>query len=230
MRWGRLQTRSPWWALAAAGVVLAAALAGRAQVGAWPFGVLLLLAWGLLAYGLRVLRIARPLRLLLTVSLLALAVVVWNETAPQPRIQLGGVRVQKLPSTISPGVVELVFRNSGSLPADVVGSAVAHLSPLFRTPRDLAAGGVEADLSARLERAGRWPSAGTTLIPPGQTTRVEVDIPPSQRSWYIGRGQATVIVTARLRYRDRAFLREKTFCLFTNARSGQWLSCPFLND
>ena len=217
------------WALPAAGVALATALAGRQRIDPWLFGALLLIAWGLLACGLSGLRVARPLRLLLTATLLALAVVVWNYTAPQPQIQLGGVRVQRLPSTISPGVVEVVIRNSGSLPADVAGSAVAHLAPLFRTARELAAGGVKADLSERLERAERLPSARTMMIPAGQTARIEVDIPPSQRSWYIGRGESTVLVTARVRFRDRVFLREKMFCVFANPPSGTWLSCPFLN-
>src|SRR6187455_1368964 len=145
MRWRTASTRSRWWALAGAGVTLATALAGRTRIDPWLFGALLLIVWGLLAYGLGVLRVARPLRLLLTATLLALAVVVWNYTSPQPHLQLGEVRMQRLPSTISPGVVELVIRNSGSLPAEVVGSAVAQLGPLFRTARDLAAGNVKAD-------------------------------------------------------------------------------------
>jgi len=109
-----------------------------------------------------------------------------------------------------------------------VGAAVADLA-LFRTAAGLAAGGVEAELSKRLEQADRLPAIGTMVIPPGQAARVEVAIPPSRRSWYVPRGEASVIVTARLRYRDRALLRAKAFCLFTNPPSGQWLSCPFLN-
>jgi len=224
MRW--TQTRSPWWALPAAGVVLAAALAGRMHGGPWLFGALLLIAWALLAYGLSVLRIARALWLLLTASALALVVMAWNETAPQPRLQIGRVRIQKLPSTISPGVIELVVGNTGSVPADVGGAAVADLAR-FRTAAGLAAGGVEAELAKRLEQAA---PIATMVIPAGQTARVEVVIPPSRTSWYISRGEASVIVTARLRYRDRALLREKAFCLFTNPPSGQWLSCPFLNE
>jgi len=229
MRWPNTQARSPRWALPAAGVALAAALAGRAQGWPWLFGAFLLIAWALLAYGLGVLRLARMPRLILTASLLALAVTVWIDTAPQPRIQLGLVRVQKLPSTISPGVVELVIRNSGTLPANVVGSAVAQLA-LFRTAAGLAAGGVEAELSKRLEQADQLPAVGTMVIPPDRTDRIAIDVPPSQRSWYVARGEATVVVTARLRYRDRGFLRTKVFCLFTNPPSGQWLSCPFLNE
>jgi hypothetical protein len=45
---------------------------------------------------------------------------------------------------------------------------------------------------------------------------VEVEIPSSQRAWYLSSGQATVLVTARLRYRDRVFRRERMFCMFTS--------------
>jgi hypothetical protein len=153
--------RSRWLSLAAGGIALAVALGGGERVGAWPFGALLLLAWALLAYGLGVLRIARPLRLLLYASLLVLALVMWNYMAPQPRLQLGGVKVQKLPSTISPGAIELVIHNSGPLPADVTGSAVAQLAQKSRTPTDLAASGVEGELSKGLEGAATFPSSGT---------------------------------------------------------------------
>jgi hypothetical protein len=221
--------RSVWWALPAAGVAIAAAVAARAPGGPWVFAILLLIAWGLLAYGLRALRIARAPRLIVIASLLALAVVVWSNLAPQPRLQLGHLRVQKLPSTISPGVVELLIRNDGEIPAHLVGAAVQHLA-LFKTAAGLVTGGVEAELSQRLTQAQRLPAVGTMLIPAGQTARLEVDIPPSQRSWYIARGQATVIVAARLRYQDRGFPREKILCLFTTPPSGQWLACPFLNE
>jgi hypothetical protein len=223
------QTRSPWWALAGGVVVLVAAFAGRAQINPWLFGVLLLIAWALLAYGLSSLRVATPLRLLLVVSVLAVAVVLWDYTAQQPHLQLDGVRVPRLPSTVSSGVVELVVRNGGSLPADVVGTAAAQLTPLFKTPGDLAAGNMEGELSERLKQADEAPALKNTVIPPGETARVQVDIPSSQRSWYLASGQATVVMTARFRYRDRVFHREQMFCLFANPPSGKWLSCPFLN-
>jgi hypothetical protein len=68
------------------------------------------------------------------------------------------------------------------------------------------------------------------VIPPGGTARIEVQIPPSQRSWFIARGEATVLVSARLRYRDRVFHRERVFCQFATPPSGPWSSCPFLNQ
>ena len=222
--------RTGWWPLPAAGVALAIALAGREYVNPWLFGALLLVAWGLVAFGLTAFRIATPFRLLLTVTLLALAGVVWHYTAPQPRLQLEEVRIQKLPSTIAPGVVEVVVRNSGSLPAEVVHSAAGQLATLFRTPRDLATGGIEADLTKHLERADRVPPTGTTAIAPGQSTRVAIDIPPTQRSWFIARREATMIVTARVQFRDRGFVREREFCLFTTPPSGTWSECPFLNE
>ena len=100
------ETRTPWWALAGGVVIFAAALSARAQLGAWLFGALLLLASGLLAFGISALRIAKPLRAMLAVSVVALAAVVWHHMAAQPWLQLGELRVQKFPSTISPGVSE----------------------------------------------------------------------------------------------------------------------------
>jgi len=222
--------RTGWWPLPAAGITLATALAGREHVNPWLFGGLLLVAWGLLAFGLTAFRIATPFRLVLTATLLALAAVVWTYTAPQPRLQLEEVRIEKLPSTITPGVVEVVVRNSGSLPAEVVHSAAGQLATLFRTPRDLAAGGMEADLTKQLDRADPVPPTGTMAIAPGQSTRVAIAIPPTQRSWFIARREATMLVTARLRFRDRGFHRERVFCLFTTPPSGTWSECPFLNQ
>ena len=229
MQWDRGQTRTRWWALAAGAAGFAIAFSARAHLGAWLFGLLLLFAAALFAFGLSVIRIARPLRLMLALSVFALAAVIWHYMAAQPRLQLESVRVQKLPSTISPGVVELMIHNSGALPADVTGAAVADLGPLFRTPEALAAGGIETELADRLERADRLPT-GMMLIAPGETTRVQIDIPPTQRSWFIARGETTVLVTARLHYRDRLFVRERMFCVFSNPPSGQWSSCPFLNQ
>jgi hypothetical protein len=224
------QTRTRWWALATGIVGFAAALSARAQLGGWLFGAVLLVASGLLAFGISVLRIAKPLRAMLAVSAFALAAVIWNHLAAQPRLQLGELRVQKFPSTISPGVVELTIHNSGALPAAVTGAAVADLGPRFRTPGDLATGGVEAELSDRLAGAERLPSSGTMLVAPGQSTRVQIDIPPTKRSWFIARGETTVLVTARFQYRDRLFVRERSFCVFLTPPSGQWSSCPFLNE
>jgi hypothetical protein len=229
MGWRGFRT-SPWQALAGAGVALAAAIAGRAHASAWLFGVLLLIAWGLLAHALSFLPVPRPLRLLITATALALAVVAWDYTAPQPRVHLDTVRLRVLPSTISPGVVELAVRNSGSVPAHIVAFPVAHLAPRFTSAGDLAAGRMEAELAERLTHARRWPAAGTLVIPAAQTAHVDVDIPPSERAWYIARGEATVLVAARLRYRDRVLVRETVICLFGDPRTGQWLSCPFLNE
>jgi hypothetical protein len=89
---------------------------------------------------------------------------------------------------------------------------------------------VQGELSARLNRADRLPPTGTFVVPAGQTVHVGVDIPSSERAWYIGRGETTLLVAARLHYRDRVFRREKVFCHFANPPSGRWLPCPFLND
>jgi hypothetical protein len=217
-------------ALAASVLALGAALAVRDSIEPWPFGAVLLIGWGLLAHALNGLRVARALRLLLIVTLLALAVLVWSYAARQPRIQLSSVDVRSLPSTISPGVVELIVRNDGPVPANVVAFGAAHLGPLFRTPRALASGNVETQVSDRLDRADPLETGGTMVIPAGGTARIEVQIPPSQRSWFIARGEATVLVSARLRYRDRVFRRQRVFCQFATPPSGTWSSCPFLNQ
>lgn len=202
----------------------------RTTVDPWLFGALLLTAWGLFAYGLWHLRGATPLRLIVGATSFALALFVWSELAPRPRVQLGEVRLRTLPSTASPGVVELFLRNSGSRPADVVAVPVAHLAPLFRTSQALAAGGAAGELTRMLDAAGQRMSDGSTTIAAGQTTRLDVEIPASQRAWYVGRGEATVLVAARVSYRDRIFPRAARFCLFVTPPSAQWSSCPFLND
>lgn len=210
----------------AAGAALLTVIAFRAHLDPWLFGVLLILTWVLLAIGLRVAAIPRPLWLLVSVSSLALAFVAWNHLAPQARLQLGGVRLQSLPSTESPGLVEMTVRNSGSVAAAVAIEQAGHLASLFENARQLSGSGLERELSGRLTKD----AAGDIVIPPGQTARVDVAIPASQRSWLIGRGQATVLVTARLRYRDRIFPREQSFCLFASTRSEAWAPCPFLNE
>lgn len=182
------------------------------------------------AYGLNAVRVARPLRLLVTVTAFALVLVVWTYTTPQPRIQLGEVRLRTLPTSASPGVVELVVRNGGSISASVTASQVGHLAGLFKNPGDQSAGGVEDELSALLERMARERPDDRLVIAPGQSVRLEVDVPASQRAWFIGRGEATVFVAARFRYRDRAFVRDRAFCLFVTPPSGKWAPCPFLND
>jgi hypothetical protein len=223
--------RSYWWAFAGGGATLAAAVAGRTQIDPWLFGALLLSAWGLLAHAVRLVPVTNLLRLLLIATSLALAVVAWSYTAPQPRMRLDGVQLQSLPSTVRPGAVELIVRNSGTVSADVVASTVAYLAPaFFRTAQALAAGSMEADLSRRLQQADPAPPTVTMVVPPGETARIEVLVPASERAWYIARGEATVVIAARFRYRDRLFVRERVFCHFANPPSGQWLSCPFLND
>ena len=56
-------------------------------------GALLLVAWGLLAYATGLLRVPRALRLLLATTLLGLLVMIWSYAAPQPLIQVSGVRL-----------------------------------------------------------------------------------------------------------------------------------------
>jgi hypothetical protein len=229
-----------WWALLAALFAVILGLAARARIDAWMLGALLLVAWGLLAYATGLLRVPRALRLLLATTLLGLFVMIWSYAAPQPRIQVSGVRLEKLPSTVSPGVLEVSVRNTGAVPADVDGAAVGYLGRFFRTDADIGAREANTHLSARLEPEKESegtdaggdgaPSPVRLVIQPGETSRVAVDIPPSQRSWFVSRGEATVVMAARVGFRDRLFRREQEFCVFTTPPSNAWAPCPFLND
>jgi hypothetical protein len=161
---------------------------------------------------------------------LVLAFVVWDNVAPQPRLKLETVQIRRLPSSGQSGLVELVVRNTGSRDADIVALPVAHITPLFRSAQALVAANMENELESRLEKAAPSPPTGTTPLARGQTTTVGAAVPFSERMWYFGRGELTVLVAARIRYRDRIFNREQVFCQFANPRSSQWLPCPFLNN
>ena len=163
-------------------------------------------------------------------TLLVLAFVVWDKAAPQPRIKLETVQIRRLPSSGQSGLVELVVRNTGSRDAEIVAHPVAHITPLFRSAQALVAANMERELESRLDKAVPSPSGGTTSLPHGQTTTVGVPVPFSERMWQFGRGELTVLVAARIRYRDRIFTREHVLCQFANPRSSQWLPCPFLNN
>jgi hypothetical protein len=172
----------------------------------------------------------RALRVLVSAPLGVLAFVLWDHTAPQPRVQVDAVQLRKVPSTGQPGLVELVLRNNGNATVHMVVFPVAHLGGAFGSAQQLAAANMQRELAARLEEARPLPPAGTIDIEEGQTTLVNIEVPFTERAWLFGRGEATLIVAARVRYRDRVFHREKVFCQFTNPRSGAWVSCPFLNN
>ena len=172
----------------------------------------------------------RLIQAIVSGSLAVLAVVVWNYAAPQPRIQVESVQLRKVPSTVQPGLVELVARNNGEAPANIVVRGVTYLAPVFSNARELAAANLEENLAARLEQAKPLPATGTIPVEKGRTASVNVEVPFSERAWLFARGEVTLIVVARIRYRDRVFNREKLFCQFANPRSGEWASCPFLNN
>jgi hypothetical protein len=155
--------------------------------------------------------------------------VLWDYAAPQPRIGIDAVQLRKMPSSVQPGLVELVVRNSGDAAADIDVVPLAQLAPLYRNARDLVAANVEATLRERLTQV-RPTAAGPIALDKGQTTLVNVEVPFSERAWQFGRGELTVLVAARIRYRDRIFHREKLVCQFANPRSASWAPCPFLNN
>lgn len=215
------------WAIAGAAAVLVFALVSRVRLNPWLFAALLLSAWISLTYGLSPAWFRRPARILLSATALVLTFVLWNYTALQPRIRLESVELRRLPSSVQPGLVELVVRNSGTVPARIVAVSAAHLTPLFRNAHELASANVEADLTERLKRAS---ATEPTVVAPGAIARVAVDVPFSERVWHFGRGDVTLLVTAQIRYRDRVFHRQTVFCQSMNPRAAQWVSCPFLND
>ena len=196
----------------------------------WLYGGLALAIWAVLTWGIRRSSWKKPLKLLLSVTLLGLALMVWAYTAPQPTIRVEVAQLRRLPSSAQPGLVELILRNSGENPAGVAVIAVAHLAPLFINAADLVRGNVEADLEKRLDLAKPVPATGTLAVAPGQTAVIEAPLPFSERVWDYSRGQLTVLVAARIRYRDRVFNRERLFCQYMNPRTNEWRSCPFLND
>lgn len=185
--------------------------------------------WALLAWGISRLDWKRPLKLLVSGTLLGLGLMVWAYMAPQPNVRVEVVQLRRLPSSAQPGLVEFVVRNSGE-DAAIVVDAVAHLAPLFLNAADLVRANVDEDLAGRLERAKPVPASGTIAVASGQTAVIDTPLPFSERVWEYSRGQLTVLVAARIRYRDRVFNRERLFCQYMNPRSNEWRSCPFMND
>ena len=216
--------------MGASALVAVALLAAGRLINAWLFGLLLLVAWALLTYGLRAFVLKRSRQLVVSLTALVLVFVVWNYTAKQPRIAVEGVQLRKLPSTVQPGLVEIVVRNDGGVAADISVLPVGELAPLYRNARDLVAANVEGDLRGLMKKAAPRPRTGTTRVAVGERIVINVEVPFSERAWYFQRGELTLLVTARVRYRDRVFQREKVFCQFTTPQSGSWMSCPFLNN
>jgi hypothetical protein len=196
----------------------------------WLSGALWSVASALLVYGISRLRWKQSLKTLVSATICGLAFILWDHTARQPRIRVEAVQLRNLPSSVQPGLVELVMRNTGDEPASIVVFPVAYLAPLYRDAQDLVANKVEAELERRLEQAKPLPSTGTTHVENSQITVVDLTVPFSEHVWQFGRGELTLLVAARVQYRDRLFRREKVFCQFANPRSGNWVSCPFLNN
>jgi len=197
---------------------------------AWIYGVIALGIWALLALGISRLDWKRPLKLLMSATLLGLGLMIWAYMAPQPALRVEVAQLRRFPSSAQSGLVELVIRNSGEDPAGMVVVPVAYLAPLFINAADLVRANVDEDLQTRLERAKPVPATGTIGVAPGQTVVVEAPLPFSERVWDYNRGQLTLLVAARITYRDRVFTRERLFCQYMNPRSNEWRSCPFMND
>jgi hypothetical protein len=171
----------------------------------------------------------RPLKLLMIATLFGLGFMLWAYMAPQPNIRVDVVQLRRVPSSAQPGLVELVVRNAGRNPAGIVVRPVAYLAPLYTSAADLVRNNVEAELEKRLEGAKTVPPNGTIPVAAGQTSVVQTEMPFSERAWEYSRGELTVLVAARIRYRDRVFNRERLFCQYMNPRSNEWRPCPFLN-
>jgi len=197
---------------------------------AWIYGVIALGIWALLAWGISRLDWKRTLKLLMSATLLGLGLMIWAYMAPQPALRVEVAQLRRFPSSAQSGLVELVIRNSGEDPAGIVVVPVAYLAPLFINAADLVRANVDDDLQNRLERAKPVPATGTIGVAPGQTVVVEAPLPFSERVWDYNRGQLTLLVAARITYRDRVFTRERLFCQYMNPRSNEWRSCPFMND
>src|SRR5688572_29296082 len=197
---------------------------------AWLYGAIGLGVWALLAWGISRLRWKTALKLLVSSTLLGLGLMLWAYMAPQPTVAVEVAQLRRLPSSAQPGLVELVVRNSGQDAAGIVVVPVAHLAPLFINAADLVRANVDADLEDRLERAKPVPATGMISVTEGQSVVINAPLPFSERVWEYSRGQLTLLVAARIRYRDRVFNRERLFCQYMNPRSNEWRSCPFMND
>jgi hypothetical protein len=199
-------------------------------VNAWLFGALLLAGAGLMVQGLRLSDWKTWVRAVVSLTVVGLAFLLWDNNANQPRLRVDALQLRQLPSSAQPGRIELVARNSGDIAAGIVVLAVAQLAPAFRNARDMMRADIEDELEERLDQASPVPPTGTLSVAGGKSAIIDVPVPFSERAWVYGRGEASLIVAARIRYRDRVFSRERVICQFTNPQSGQWVSCPFLND
>lgn len=220
--------RQRWVPLATSALLAVMLIGGASLISGWLYGGLLLAAWALLTYGLRAFVAQRSRLILVSVTSLILGFVLWDYTARQPRIGIDEVQLRKVPSTVVPGSVELLLRNAGGDPADITVLSVGHLGETFSSGGSRSAK-VEADLTERLKRAQPVPPSGTLAVASKQTATVTVEVPFSERAWVFDRGESTLLVAGRIRYRDRVFQREKEFCQFLNLRSNSWVACPFLN-
>lgn len=219
------------WAPLAASAVLAVVLIGSANlINGWAYGGLLVVAWALLTYGLRSFVAQRSRLVLVSVTSLIVAFLLWDYTARQPRIGIDEVQLRKVPSSVVPGSVEVILRNAGGDSADIVVRSVGQLGALFTGADRARTAKVEAELNELLKRAQPVPPSGTLAVPSKQTAVVSAEVPFSKHAWVFDRGEATLLVAGRIQYRDRVFQREKQFCQMLNMRSNSWLSCPFLNN
>ena len=216
-----------WVPLTTSGLLAVVLIGGASLINGWLYAGLLFVTWTLLNYGLNSFVDNRSRLILVSLTTLILGFVLWDYTARQPRIGVDEVVLRKVPSSVVPGSVDVVLRNAGGDLADIVVVSVGHLVAPFSSAR---AGRVEADLTDRLTRARPIPSSGTMPIPSQEKAAVSVEVPFSERAWVFDRGESTLLVAGRVRYRDRVFRRETQFCQFLNQRTGSWTSCPFLND
>ena len=225
------QTKQQRWKFLGSGAaVLMVAIVTAGLMNAWLFGLILLVGAGLMLQGLRRAVWKKWVRVVVALTVFGLSFLLWDYNASQPRMRVDALELRQLPSSAQPGRIELIARNTGAVPAAIVITSVAQLTPAFRNAADVMRARIEDDLEDRLDEASPTPATGTLAVADGQTAVVNVAVPFSERVWTYGRGEASLVVAARIQYRDRIFNRERVFCQFTNPQSGQWLSCPFLND
>jgi hypothetical protein len=227
---GTSTKRQRWLPLVISAVLAVVLIGGASLISGWVYGGLLLAAWALLIYGLRPFVTQQSRLVMVSVTTLILGFVLWDYTARQPRIGIDSYQLRQVPSTVVPGSVELMLRNAGGSPADIVVVSVGHLVGRFSGADRSRSATVEADLTERLKRAQPLPPSGTLAVPSKETAAVSVEVPFSERAWVFDRGESTLLVAGRIRYRDRVFRREKQFCQFLNRQSNSWASCPFLNN
>ncbi len=136
-----------------------------------------------------------------------LSLVLWDYTAPQPRIRLDAVQLQKdaVQRSARPRRVASCETAEMSRPTSRFCQSRIWRRSIRTRQRPARQPTSKPTLRERLKQATPTAAAPDRSSTTGQTTLVNVEVPFSERAWQFARGELTVLVTARIQYRDRIF-------------------------